>query len=93
MRPIRVVSSANFKSLTDWWLEVQLFVYRENSRGERTQPCGEPVLVDLGSEMFFPSFTPRHRAGLRAFPSGGDIGRQGTLIRRTSGPALTLTGF
>ena len=46
MRPIRVVSSANFRSLTDGWEEEQLLVYRVNRAGDRTQPCGEPVLVD-----------------------------------------------
>ena len=55
MRPTRVVSSANFRSLTDGWREVQLLVYRENRAGDRTQPCGEPVLVEL--EMLLPSFT------------------------------------
>ncbi len=31
-----MVSSANFKSLTEWSLGVQSFVYREKSRVERT---------------------------------------------------------
>ena len=57
MRPTRVVSSANFRSLTDGWREVQLLVYKENRAGERKQPCGEPVLVDLEQEMLFSSFT------------------------------------
>uniref|UniRef100_A0A8C6KC52 L1 transposable element RRM domain-containing protein n=1 Tax=Nothobranchius furzeri TaxID=105023 RepID=A0A8C6KC52_NOTFU len=30
---------------------------REKSRGERTQPCGEPVLTVRRSETFFPSLT------------------------------------
>ena len=55
MRPTRVVSSANFRSLTDGWREVQRLVYRENGAGDRTQPCGEPVLVDLELEMLFPA--------------------------------------
>src|SRR4029434_5650452 len=36
---------------------MQLFVYREKSRGERTQPWGEPVLIVLESETCFPSLT------------------------------------
>ncbi len=35
---LRVVSSANFRSLTEGSLEVQSLVYREKSSGERTQP-------------------------------------------------------
>ncbi len=38
MRPMTVVSSANFRSLTEGSLDVQSFVYREKSSGERTQP-------------------------------------------------------
>ena len=44
-------------SLTDGWSEVKLLVYREKSAGDRTQPCGEPVLVDREPEVQFPSFT------------------------------------
>lgn len=40
MSHIRVVLPANFSSLTHLWLEVQLLVCREKSRGERTQSCG-----------------------------------------------------
>ena len=32
-------------------------VYREKSRGERTQPWGEPVLMSCELKMCFPSFT------------------------------------
>jgi len=32
-----------------------VFVYREKSRGERTQPRGEPVLMVRESETCFPS--------------------------------------
>ncbi len=38
MRLISVVSSANFKSLTEGSFDVQSMVYREKSSGERTQP-------------------------------------------------------
>ncbi len=38
MRPMTVVSSANFRSLTEGSLDVQSLVYREKSSGERTQP-------------------------------------------------------
>ncbi|XP_042354280.1 potassium voltage-gated channel subfamily H member 2-like [Plectropomus leopardus] len=41
MSPVRVVSSANFRSDMDWWLEVQLFVYRE------TQGMVTPLTVCL----------------------------------------------
>src|SRR4029434_10068047 len=54
---MRVVSSANVRSLTEGWLEVQLLVYREKSRGESTQPCGAPVLMVRGSETSLPSLT------------------------------------
>ncbi len=37
MRPMTVVSSANFRSLTEGSLDVQSIVYREKSSGERTQ--------------------------------------------------------
>ena len=47
MRPTRAVSSVNFSSLADGWSEVQLLVYREHRVGDRTQPCGVPMLVDL----------------------------------------------
>ncbi len=40
-----MVSSADFRSLTEGSLDVQLLVYREKSSGERTQPCGAPVLI------------------------------------------------
>ena len=50
-------ASWNLRSLTDWWLEVQLLVYREKSRGEGTQPWGEPVLMVWESETCFPSLT------------------------------------
>lgn len=33
--PLRVMSSENFRSLRDWWLEVQLLVYRENAALEQ----------------------------------------------------------
>ncbi len=45
MRPISVVSSANFRSLTEVSLDVQSLVLREKSSGERTQPWGAPVLI------------------------------------------------
>lgn len=51
-----VVSSASLKSLTELG-EVQSFVYRQERRGERTQPCGAPVLMVRGTELFFPSLT------------------------------------
>ncbi len=45
MRPISVVSSANFRSLTEGSLDVQSFVQREKNSGERTQPWGALVLI------------------------------------------------
>ncbi len=42
----------NFRSLTDWWLEVHVLVYGEKSRGERTQPWVDPVLIVSESDMF-----------------------------------------
>lgn len=38
MWPLRVVSSANMRSLTGCRSDVQVLVYRENKRGETTQP-------------------------------------------------------
>lgn len=55
--PTKVVSSANFRSLTEGYRETDSLVYRENRRGDRTQLCGEPVLVDLVLGMILPSFT------------------------------------
>ncbi len=49
MREMSVVSSANFRSLTEGSLDVQSFVYREKSSGERTQPWGAPGLAQLVS--------------------------------------------
>ncbi len=57
MRPFRVVSSANFRSLTEGSLDVQSFMYREKSSGERTQPWGAPVLIVRVLDENFPSFT------------------------------------
>ncbi len=57
MRPISVVSSANFRSLTEGSLYVQSFVYREKSSGERTQPWGAPVLIVRELDENFPSLT------------------------------------
>ncbi len=57
MRPMTVVSSANFKSLTEGSLDVQSLVYREKSSGERTQPWGAPVLVVRVLDVYFPSLT------------------------------------
>ena len=50
---MRVVS-ANFRSLTDWCPDVQLLVYRENSRGEKIQPWGDPMLMVRVSETCSP---------------------------------------
>ncbi len=52
-----VVSSVNFRSLTEGSLELQLLVYMETSSGERTQPWGAPVLVERLFDINFPSLT------------------------------------
>ena len=39
------ISSAYLKILTLGLLDTTLFVYTENRKGERTQPCGAPVLL------------------------------------------------
>ncbi len=57
LMPIRVVSSANFRSLTEGSLVVQSFVYREKSSGGRTQPWGAPVLIVRVLDENFPSLT------------------------------------
>ncbi len=38
-------------------LDVQLFVYREKSSGESTQPWGAPVLIVRVLDVYFPSLT------------------------------------
>ena len=40
MSQMRLVSSENFRGLTDWSVEVQRLVYRE----KRWEACGAPVL-------------------------------------------------
>ncbi len=50
-----MVSSANFRSLTEGSLDVQSLVYREKSSGERTQPRGAPVLIIQVLDENFPS--------------------------------------
>ncbi len=52
-----MVSSANFRSLTEGSLEVQSLVYREKTNGERTQPRGTPVLIVRVLDENFPSIT------------------------------------
>ncbi len=86
MRPISVVSSANFGSLTKGSLDVQSFVYREKSSGERTQSWGAPVLIVWVLDENFPSLTScaclsvwstdRRRWGRRAVSvlAGGGLG-------------------
>ena len=57
MRPTRAVSSANFRSLTDGWREVQLLVYRENRAGPgagNTLPRLHP-LRPVGQEVGNPA--------------------------------------
>lgn len=44
-------SSANLTRLVEVWQEVQSLVYRNNRYGERTQPCGTPVLVVKGGRQ------------------------------------------
>ncbi len=57
MKPISVASSADFRSLTEGSLDVQLLVYREKSSGERTQPWGAPVLIVRVLDESFSSLT------------------------------------
>ncbi len=52
MRQMSLVSSANFRSLTEVSLEVQSLLYREKSSGERTHPW--PVLVEQLFDINFP---------------------------------------
>ncbi len=86
MRPISVVSSANFGSLTKGSLDVQSFVFREKRSGERTQSWGAPVLIVWVLDENFPSLTSsaclsvwstdRRRWGRRAVSvlAGGGLG-------------------
>lgn len=57
---MKVVSSTNFSSLTDWWPDVQLLVQGEEQRG-KDAALGVPVLMVRVSEVFFPSCTCCHR--------------------------------
>ncbi|CAG5980867.1 unnamed protein product [Menidia menidia] len=57
MRPRTLVSSANLTSLMEEWLERHSLVYRENSLGERTQPCAALVLVVRGTNRKLPTHT------------------------------------
>ncbi len=57
MRPISVVSSENFRSLTEGSLDVQSFLQREKSSGERTQPWGALVLIVRVLDENFPCLT------------------------------------
>ncbi|KAI7810602.1 putative serine/threonine-protein kinase pim-3-like [Triplophysa rosa] len=50
MRSITVVSSANFRSLSEGSVEVQSLVYREKSSGESTHPWGAPVAIKFLSK-------------------------------------------
>lgn len=56
VRLMTAVWSANFRSLTEGSLAVQLFVYREKSGVERTHPWGTPVLMHL-EDVNFPILT------------------------------------
>lgn len=57
MMLIMVLSSAIVMILTEVSIEVQLFVYKEKSCGESSQPCRAPVLVVWISEVSFPNLT------------------------------------
>lgn len=51
VKPVSVVSSANFRSFTDAFLKVQSLVYRKRGNGDHMQPCAIPVLRVRESEM------------------------------------------
>lgn len=52
-----VVSSSNLRSFTFGWVrEMQLFVWREKSSGERTHPWWVPMRI-VRRSVVFPSLT------------------------------------
>ena len=55
--PMTVVSSANFRILTEGFVEIQSFVYKEKSSGESTHPWGAPILTVRIFDVVFPSLT------------------------------------
>ena len=52
-----MVSSANLMMVFESVVAVKLCMYREYSRGDRTQPWGAPVLRVRGVEVCLPAFT------------------------------------
>ncbi len=56
-RDRRTVSSMYLTRWQSGWLDLQSSVYRMNSRGDRTQPWGEPVEVTERSEKVLFTFT------------------------------------
>ncbi len=57
MRPRTTVSSANLMIDVELWEDTQSWVYREYSRGLRTQPCGAPMFRVIELEVNWPTFT------------------------------------
>ncbi|XP_029002007.1 diphthine methyl ester synthase isoform X2 [Betta splendens] len=57
MSPTTVLSSAYFRSFRDGSPEGQSLVSREKSSGERTHPCGTPVLMVRVPDVRLPSLT------------------------------------
>ncbi len=57
MRPRTTVSSANLTIEVELWEDTQSWVYREYSRGLRTQPCGAPMFRVMELEVNWPTFT------------------------------------
>ncbi len=57
MRPRTTVSSANLTMEVELCEDTQSWVYREYSRGLRTQPCGAPTFRVMELEVNWPTFT------------------------------------
>ncbi len=56
-RPRTTVSSANLTMEVELCEDTQSWVYREYSRGLRTQPCGAPTFRVMELEVNWPTFT------------------------------------
>lgn len=61
MKPTTVVSSAYLIIWLVLTLAVQSWVSRQNNRGLKTQPCGEPVLTVMVLQTSLPTLTVSHR--------------------------------
>src|SRR4029434_715838 len=89
MRPITVVSSANFTMVLEPCTAVQSWVKREWRRGLSTQPCGTPVFRMRVEEVWFSTLTDW---GLLDRKSSIQLQRE-VLIPRSLSFVISLEGM